>query len=99
MGVVMRGGTSGNRVEDMRASTPDFDRQPIENTATRGPMSPTIHWCQNTANGETPGAPGLMDSHMPTGGTNPITAGGDPKATTGGDPEVFKGATNSSAGI
>ena len=89
MGVVFRGGSSGDD-HDYRVGSPGFDRQEIEDTANNSGMGPGVTFpSQNTGNSE-----GEMDPAVPKGGSNPITAGGDPGAS-GSDAapaDVFRGS-------
>lgn len=68
MGVVMKGGTSGNRTDALPPANPSYDKQVPQNTANNSAGS-NLNLCQNTANGATPGAPGLMNPPVPGGGT------------------------------
>ena len=88
MGVVMKGGTSGNRFDSL-ASSPGHDSQPIVDTANNGGVGPGVSFpSQNSGNREGPYEP-----NMPKGGENAITAGGDPgaKGTNAAPADIFKG--------
>lgn len=94
MGVVFKGGTSGNR-QDYLAPTPSSGAsQPIQKTETHGATPSTVHFQAHHFATKTHQEQATPD-FMPTGGTEARgTDLADPGATTGGDESVFKGAPN-----
>lgn len=89
MGLVFRGGTSGDE-HNYLVGSPGFDRQPIEDTANNSGVGPGVTFpTQNTGNRQGP-----LDPGVPKGGSNPITAGGDPEAdgSQAAPAAIFKGS-------
>jgi len=94
MGVVMKGGSSGNRADALPQVPSSGYSQPVLDTDTSGPEAGGVQW------GDFPSRPqrggqNATPSFMPTG-CSPV--GGtdieDPGATTGGDERVFRGSPN-----
>lgn len=64
MGVVMKGGTSGNREDALPRVSVPFDKQPPQNTAS-GAMYTNLQTSQNTGNREADASPPVPTCGIP----------------------------------
>jgi hypothetical protein len=88
MGVVFKGGTSGNRADALPPVPSSGSSQPVLSTETSGAVPSTVHLDSDK---HRPHASSATPDFMPTGGgTGSGTDISDPTATTGGDPSVFE---------
>ena len=94
MSVVMKGGTSGCRMDYLPPVPGSGAAQPVLDTATSGSVPGTVHLQAQSFEREH--ASSATPDFLPTGATFPETGTdiADPTATTGGDASIFRGAPN-----